>query len=344
MDLTFMILSIILPGQHGHFDISCFEETVTLPVTNWMCEEKIGPGPTRVLQTTKAKYWMITRRKQGDQKAPAVFSTPHIPVGSGGGTSSATYYESWEERAFAQDSAGSLGGCIWPPRSYSCSFCGREFRSAQALGGHMNVHRRDRARLKLSGMVEEGGGVDVHGMPLHQGYMIQPLPCPPPRPSAPSTEANPNSVRSFLSDPGRSLVDAATARTIWGKQVLAAPLVSPSDTQEHGEKEVFLHDAEVRSEQELRVGGGELKLGLLGRRTRSVFEDDKEDDERIVHLCRKRRRIDLEATEFVLSSSSSEHLQRDDPRDDGDDDNRRVKVLKLCPSTPAEELDLELRL
>lgn len=36
----------------------------------------------------------------------------------------------------------------WPPRSYTCSFCKREFRSAQALGGHMNVHRRDRARLR----------------------------------------------------------------------------------------------------------------------------------------------------------------------------------------------------
>ncbi|XP_015950178.1 zinc finger protein 10-like [Arachis duranensis] len=56
---------------------------------------------------------------------------------------------SWEEQAFAEDAAGALvGGCIWPPRSYSCSFCRREFRSAQALGGHMNVHRRDRARLK----------------------------------------------------------------------------------------------------------------------------------------------------------------------------------------------------
>ncbi|KAJ0103411.1 hypothetical protein Patl1_06441 [Pistacia atlantica] len=56
----------------------------------------------------------------------------------------------WEERAFAEDAAGSLGGCVWPPRSYSCSFCKREFKSAQALGGHMNVHRRDRARLKHS--------------------------------------------------------------------------------------------------------------------------------------------------------------------------------------------------
>ncbi|RAL39297.1 hypothetical protein DM860_002830 [Cuscuta australis] len=49
--------------------------------------------------------------------------------------------DSWEDQ---QDP----GGCVWPPRSYSCSFCGREFMSAQALGGHMNVHRRERARLK----------------------------------------------------------------------------------------------------------------------------------------------------------------------------------------------------
>ncbi|KAG2391279.1 hypothetical protein LR48_Vigan07g068900 [Vigna angularis] len=50
----------------------------------------------------------------------------------------------WEERAFAEDAVGSM----WPPRPYSCTFCKREFRSAQALGGHMNIHRRDRARLK----------------------------------------------------------------------------------------------------------------------------------------------------------------------------------------------------
>ncbi|CAF1868325.1 hypothetical protein Bca4012_034134 [Brassica carinata] len=54
---------------------------------------------------------------------------------------------SWEELAFAEDDAA---GSLWPPRSYACSFCRREFRSAQALGGHMNVHRRDRARLKQS--------------------------------------------------------------------------------------------------------------------------------------------------------------------------------------------------
>ncbi|KAJ4779815.1 hypothetical protein LUZ62_020217 [Rhynchospora pubera] len=51
---------------------------------------------------------------------------------------------SWEEQAFAEDTLLH----VWPPRSYSCTFCQREFRSAQALGGHMNVHRRDRARLR----------------------------------------------------------------------------------------------------------------------------------------------------------------------------------------------------
>lgn len=56
----------------------------------------------------------------------------------------------------------SCGFTAWPPRSYPCSFCRREFRSAQALGGHMNVHRRDRARL-------------THGSP--------PPPPPPPPPS-----------------------------------------------------------------------------------------------------------------------------------------------------------------
>nr|XP_043633691.1 zinc finger protein 10-like [Erigeron canadensis] len=61
---------------------------------------------------------------------------------------SASQY-SWEEQAFAEDIAkGPLGGFSWPPRSYSCSFCRREFRSAQALGGHMNVHRREKAKLK----------------------------------------------------------------------------------------------------------------------------------------------------------------------------------------------------
>ncbi|KAJ7954752.1 Transcriptional regulator SUPERMAN [Quillaja saponaria] len=53
-----------------------------------------------------------------------------------------------------------MNGISWPPRSYTCSFCKREFRSAQALGGHMNVHRRDRARLRQQSPPPPR---DVHG-------------------------------------------------------------------------------------------------------------------------------------------------------------------------------------
>ncbi|RZC93605.1 hypothetical protein C5167_007642 [Papaver somniferum] len=85
-----------------------------------------------------AKYWMWMNSKPvGDVRS----SSNNVIVGEA---------NNWEERAFAVDSAGPLGGFVWPPRSYTCSFCAREFRSAQALGGHMNVHRRDRARLKES--------------------------------------------------------------------------------------------------------------------------------------------------------------------------------------------------
>ncbi|KAI3989864.1 hypothetical protein MKX01_040834 [Papaver californicum] len=94
----------------------------------------------------ETRYWMWTRSKLGET-TPQVLHTRsshvHFPT--------TTTEPSWEEQAFAEDSAGLLlGGCVWPPRSYSCNFCSREFRSAQALGGHMNVHRRDRARLKQS--------------------------------------------------------------------------------------------------------------------------------------------------------------------------------------------------
>ncbi|KAL5981410.1 hypothetical protein ACLOJK_015468 [Asimina triloba] len=33
-------------------------------------------------------------------------------------------------------------------RFYECMFCKRGFSTAQALGGHMNIHRRDRARIR----------------------------------------------------------------------------------------------------------------------------------------------------------------------------------------------------
>lgn len=35
-------------------------------------------------------------------------------------------------------------------RPYTCNFCNKGFSNAQALGGHMNIHRKDRAKLRQS--------------------------------------------------------------------------------------------------------------------------------------------------------------------------------------------------
>lgn len=79
------------------------------------------------------------------------------------------------------------GGLVsWPPRSYSCGFCKREFRSAQALGGHMNVHRRDRARLRQS---FSAATTDDH----HPILSLNPNPSQNPKPSRSPNPSKSNS-------------------------------------------------------------------------------------------------------------------------------------------------------
>ncbi|GKV05888.1 hypothetical protein SLEP1_g17840 [Rubroshorea leprosula] len=48
-----------------------------------------------------------------------------------------------------------------PPRSYPCSFCQKGFSNAQALGGHMNIHRRDRAKLREQTSDETMPSLDI---------------------------------------------------------------------------------------------------------------------------------------------------------------------------------------
>ncbi|KAG6684398.1 transcriptional regulator SUPERMAN-like [Carya illinoinensis] len=87
--------------------------------------------------------------QQNNQNRHQINSSTFTPAGVWMWNSTMQAHEdedSWEVRAFAEDTGNAMG-TTWPPRSYTCTFCRREFRSAQALGGHMNVHRRDRARL-----------------------------------------------------------------------------------------------------------------------------------------------------------------------------------------------------
>ncbi|KAF3638402.1 Transcriptional regulator TAC1 [Capsicum annuum] len=42
-------------------------------------------------------------------------------------------------------------------RSYECVFCKRGFNTAQALGGHMNIHRKDRIRINRPNQNQNNG-------------------------------------------------------------------------------------------------------------------------------------------------------------------------------------------
>ncbi|KAH1253576.1 Transcriptional regulator SUPERMAN [Glycine max] len=75
------------------------------------------------------------------QEQPSKPATPVTPPPS---------VELKPQPVFAPSPKDYVNGFPWPPRSYTCSFCRKEFKSAQALGGHMNVHRRDRPRLRQS--------------------------------------------------------------------------------------------------------------------------------------------------------------------------------------------------
>ncbi|KAK9279700.1 hypothetical protein L1049_013380 [Liquidambar formosana] len=46
-------------------------------------------------------------------------------------------------------------------RSYDCTFCKRGFTNAQALGGHMNMHRKDKAKLKKDSTETQQQAFDV---------------------------------------------------------------------------------------------------------------------------------------------------------------------------------------
>ncbi|KAI3790694.1 hypothetical protein L2E82_03925 [Cichorium intybus] len=97
------------------------------------------------------------------------------------------------------DGGDLLGGFSWPPRSYTCTFCKREFRSAQALGGHMNVHRRDRARLRQMPCSRD---LPIHPQNFSSNYSLFNLnqdPNPHPNPNCKSNP-NPNMSQYFSSN------------------------------------------------------------------------------------------------------------------------------------------------
>ncbi|XWS55631.1 hypothetical protein CRYUN_Cryun09bG0017500 [Craigia yunnanensis] len=294
----------------------------------------------------QARCWMCTKRRHG--------LSSHLQA-----STNDAYDDSWIEQAFAEDAAGSLGGCIWPPRSYSCSFCGREFRSAQALGGHMNIHRRDRAKLKQSPTLQD----EIH-YPDHQNSQnrIQ-------NPFLPmGFQYQPDEVCNFVYNPNPNsdhvtlpLPSSSTSRVSppptkenCTEQTLVPPFSSPI-VQEHPKKspnsspkswsnfvaERYYHFSDLRTEGEksprMIESGCRVKadydqtdlsvnLNLVVRRTRPTTSGSKEET-----VGCKRKRTDTPTLSFFLKpTSTGRHLQPSD-------------VPELSPSS-VDDLDLELRL
>ncbi|KAF8396816.1 hypothetical protein HHK36_018449 [Tetracentron sinense] len=284
----------------------------------------------------QAPCWMWTKRKH------TIRSHVHASTNS-------SYNHSWEEQAFAEDAAGPLGGCIWPPRSYPCSFCRREFRSAQALGGHMNVHRRDRARLKQS--------PSLHNEILHQYHKnhhnhIQ-NPCSslgvqyPPQVCTLVDNPIPNSSPSVIASPlSSSRVSAPSTQENCSEQTLVSPSYSSSIVQEHHKGYLFslskswsdsgavrflgIRDSKTEGEKNSRIQDSRygiqgdnakpnlsVTLNFLVRPNRSTGSGGEEDHP----VSCKRQRSDASSLPFFLKPGS-----------------------EVLEHSSMEDLDLELRL
>ncbi|CAI9760783.1 unnamed protein product [Fraxinus pennsylvanica] len=250
----------------------------------------------------------------------------------------ASYGDSWEEQAFAEDAAGALGGCTWPPRSYSCSFCRREFRSAQALGGHMNVHRRDRARLKQSPIPQTEELPHNHVDLQFPSEICTFLYNPNPDFSDPEVLASPSSHIRVSTLPRK----ASSCEKIPGLRFFArrlednqrnnvsSPTASLSNFIVEKDTGVFnLYNEDRKSKTSETNAKAKEDCAADDLAVYRTQTNESSSDEEVA-VC-KRRRIDLRPFTFLQKSSPVERY------------HPQLDVLKVCSST-IEELDLELRL
>ncbi|KAG1359643.1 transcriptional regulator SUPERMAN-like [Cocos nucifera] len=83
-----------------------------------------------------------------------------------------------ESKASVDDTESSeqVDGDARARRFYECIFCKRGFSTAQALGGHMNIHRKDRAKMRptaIPSASEEPG--EGYLIPSHQASTYPPF-------------------------------------------------------------------------------------------------------------------------------------------------------------------------
>uniref|UniRef100_A0A0A9G3Q0 C2H2-type domain-containing protein n=1 Tax=Arundo donax TaxID=35708 RepID=A0A0A9G3Q0_ARUDO len=258
-----------------------------------------------------SKYWGLWGARRSSSSTAST-------VPSSAATAAYGSEPSWEEQAFARDAAAHLGGCVWPPRSYSCSFCQREFRSAQALGGHMNVHRRDRALLRQGSFADDVQEAAYREQPHHGPFLHR-------------AASNPNTITTTTS----IVVDTATKADVMNSGASPPPPYIATIIKESKNK-LFMP---IPASMALRI--------------EAIDQCDPEDDVESGRM--KRRRLDHPSVVLpifvqptapaseVVAGESSEGLQ-------GVDHDAKVpgKLLANPSSDPPlvdqPEVDLELRL
>ncbi|EOY05962.1 hypothetical protein QUC31_016519 [Theobroma cacao] len=148
-------------------------------------------------------------------------------------------------------------------RSYECTFCKRGFTNAQALGGHMNIHRKDRAKAK------QPTSSSVPSEPMNEDYMnpgyLPPISTEPPK-YYPVLEAQRN-YHMYLQPPVSSptlpygyyesdfLVPARSQSLSMNEELLGANLslqIGPTHVDDREVRRGIIKEDEV--DLELRLG------------------------------------------------------------------------------------------
>ncbi|KAL0435638.1 UNVERIFIED_CONTAM: Zinc finger protein 10 [Sesamum radiatum] len=151
-------------------------------------------------------------------------------------------------------------------RSYECVFCKRGFNTAQALGGHMNIHRKDRARNKPSS-----------GKKLDEIYtgprLYQQIPA---ISSSIHTSNNHRFVSDDLQDHHQTHLSYAAYFPASSSSTRLLPLYGNDSYHHHQRYCSDHHDADRDHGQP--TNQGDWRMEDLGKNGRGFMTDQKEDE------------------------------------------------------------------
>ncbi|KAM1205336.1 hypothetical protein EV2_006354 [Malus domestica] len=169
------------------------------------------------------------------------------------------------DQVMTSDDQQQEGASKQAAKSYECNFCKRGFSNAQALGGHMNIHRKDKAKLK---QVSSSNTVETKHQ--HQHQQQQKLLDIPKMPSSYSPILP--TINSLQHDkPIGHDIDRSTTRAPWpwfldeesDTTIQQLPLFSPTPSHNiHHQNPGIPQVHGDQNEKSLQLSGSQLDLEL----------------------------------------------------------------------------------